>query len=141
MKTIKFTIKGNQENPNGNPIPYLRTTQASQWTDKAVRYQEWKGYVVGAYIKALEKIEKKERQAFEKYTDLTKLKPIKNTGEKIHMQLQITWMNKAHADCDNVFKGIADALFTNDKFLVGEFDYEYGDKGVAGQVVVTITFL
>lgn len=139
MKKIIFIIKGNQENPNGNPIPYLRTTQASQWTDKAVRYQEWKGYVVGEYIKALEKIE--NRKELEKYHDLSKLKPIANTGEKIHMRLQITWGNKAHADSDNVFKGIADALFINDKFLVGEFDYEYGEKGAGGQVKITISFL
>lgn len=139
MKTIIFKIKGNQENPEGNPIPYLRTTQASQWTDKAVRYQEWKSYVVGEYIKALEKMPR--RNELEEYHNLSKLKPIVNTGKKIIMSLRITWANKAHADCDNVFKGIADALFINDKYLVGDFDYEYGDKGVGGQVVVTITFL
>jgi len=137
MKTLTFTIEGNQENPIGNPIPYFRTTQNTQWTKGAVRYQEWKGKVVAAYIDALEALPKAERAQFGTMHDLTKKKPIAATTNKIHMRLCITWMNKAHGDCDNVFKGIADALFMNDKYLSGEFDYHYGD---AGKVVVTITF-
>jgi len=137
MKTIHFTVHGNQENPNGNPIPYFRTTQNTQWTDGAVRYQEWKGRVVAAYIDALQAMGKEQRKAFEAYTDFTKKKPIAKTPGKIWMELKITWMNKAHGDCDNVFKGIADALFMNDKYLAGSFDYTYGPKG---KVEIIITF-
>ena len=71
MATIKFTIKGNQEKPDGNPIPYLRTTQGSQWTDKAIRYREWKSKVVAAYIDALDAMEKAERQQFGSNNDLS----------------------------------------------------------------------
>ena len=141
MKKISFTIKGNQENQQGNPIPYFRTTQGTQWTDGAQRYQQWKDYVRAHYLDALGEIKKIDRADFGEAHDLLQKKPIANTGRKVHMLLQITWANKAHADCDNIFKGIADALFMNDKYLVGEFDYEYGDKGIGGQVKVTITFL
>jgi len=138
MKEIKLTITGNQENKKGNPIPYLRTTQGSQWTDKAVRYQEWKRYVVAQLIDWLDSIPKAERMEYSDVIYLLGKKPIKATTQKIHMRLCITWADKKHADCDNVFKGIADALFMNDKYLSGEFDYHYGDQA---QVEVTITFL
>lgn len=82
----------------------------------------------------------KHRSELEEFHDLSKIKPITYTG-KVYMQLQITWANETHSDCDNVFKGIADALFMNDKHLVGCFDYKHGDKIDGGQVVVTITFL
>ena len=131
MKKISFTIKGNQENPKGNPIPYLRTTQKSQWTDKAIRYHEWKDYVRAAYIDALQA---KNR---EKKIELLDKKPIPAGKEKQKMSLQISFKDKTHGDCDNIFKGIADALFMNDKNLIGDFDFEYSPKK-EGKVIVTL---
>lgn len=137
MKTIAFTIYGNQENKKGNPIPYFRTTQAGQWTKGAKRYHAWKDYVRASYLDALGEIKKIERAQFGEMHDLLQKKPIADTGKKMHMRLCITWANKAHADSDNIFKGIADALFMNDKYLSGEFDYHYGD---VPKVEVTIHF-
>ena len=127
MKVIIFTIKGNQENPNGNPIPYLRTTQRSQWTDKAKRYNAWKDYVRASYLDQV--VMKMLTKDFVKLHDITKRKPIVKSKEKIHVKIEITFYNKAHADSDNIFKGIADALFMDDKYLSGEFDYKYGKSG------------
>ena len=130
MTTITFTIHGNQEHPNGNPIPYFRTTQAGQWTKGAKRYHAWKDYVKKAWSKA---------GVPKEYNDELAKKPIPATKEKIRMTIKIYWMNRAHADCDNVFKGIADALFMNDKYLVSDgFDYEYCPEK-RGRVEVTIT--
>ena len=137
MKTIKFTIKGNQENPQGNPIPYFRTTQAGQFNKGAKRYHAWKDYVRAHYLDALGEIKHIDRADFGEAHDLLQKKPIAKQAGKIHMRLCITWANKAHADSDNIFKGIADALFMDDKYLSGEFDYHYGDQA---QVEVTITF-
>jgi hypothetical protein len=125
MKTIRFTIYGNQEDPNGNPMAYFRTTQGSQWTPKARRYQEWKSYVVANYLDALGAIKKIDRADFGDAHDLIQRKPIKATKEKIRMKLKIYFKDKTHADSDNIFKGIADALFMNDKYLAGEFDFDY----------------
>lgn len=138
MKQISFTIHGNQEKPNGNPIPYFRTTQNTQWKPGAVRYQNWKGRVVATYLDAISGMTKIERKDFGDAHDLIQKKPIKATNGKIRMDLMIYFKDNTHGDCDNIFKGIADALFMNDKYLAGSFDYAYAD---AGRVEVTIFFL
>lgn len=131
MPTVTFTIRGNQENPKGNPIPYTRMTQGTRWTERSKRYFAWKDYVKGEYIDAV-----KGREGFSN-ADLLYDKPIAVTANKVRMSLKIWFASKSHADCDNVFKGIADALFMNDKHLVTDgFDYEYAKEG---RVEVTIT--
>ena len=54
------------------------------------------------------------------------------------MSITIFWVNGVHADPDNVFKGLADALFLNDKFLDGAFESHYSPDG-KGRVEVEIT--
>ncbi len=50
----------------------------------------------------------------------------------------IHWHNDAHADGDNIFKGIADALFVNDKnVVVGKFA-SFTSKDKKGRVDVGI---
>jgi hypothetical protein len=49
---INFTIFGNQENSEGNPIPYFRSTQNNQWNPEVKRYNAWKDYVRFALIDA-----------------------------------------------------------------------------------------
>ena len=137
-KSLFFKIYGNQEDPRGNPIPYLRTTQKSQWTDKAKRYQQWKDYIRANYLDALGAVKKIDRADFGEAHDLIQKKPIRASDHKQKMSLQICFKDKTHADCDNIFKGIADALFMNDKHLVGEFDYSYVEKGVGGSILVTL---
>lgn len=53
------------------------------------------------------------------------------------MDIQIEFASDVRPDPDNVFKGIADALFENDKYLSGSFDYSYAKEG---RVLVKITF-
>ncbi len=137
MKTIKFTIFGNQEDQRGNPIPYFRVTSQSRWSKGTKRYHAWADYVRACYLDALKEVETIRREDFGDYHDLLQKKPIAATNEKQGMTLMIFWANKKHGDSDNVFKGIADALFMNDKYLVGAFDYQYcPDK--MGRVDVTI---
>jgi hypothetical protein len=54
------------------------------------------------------------------------------------MAIKISWVNGVHADPDNVFKGLADTLFKNDKFLDGSFESRYAADG-KGMVDVEIT--
>ena len=136
-KQIKFTIHWNQEKKDGNPIPYTRTTQGSQWTPKAQRYHQWKTRVVAAYLDALQIIPKIERADFGEAHDLLQKKPIRKADHKQKMEIMCYYSDETHPDTDNVFKGIADALFMNDKHVIGSFDYTH-EKGGQGRVEVTL---
>ena len=138
QKKINFIVNGNQIDKTGNPIPYLRTTQASQWTDKTKRYQEWKGYVVSQFIDLIQAMPKEERMRFADIVNLVDRKPIKAMKNKIVMDMMIYFKDDTHADCDNIFKGVSDSLFMNDKYVAGSFDYK---KAESGKVEITITFL
>lgn len=136
-KIISFTIKGNQENPQGNPIPYFRTTQGGQFNKGAKRYHAWKDYVRAAFIDALEAIKREDRIDYAKFVDFSQKKPIKKAGYKQKVSIMIGFRDKSHADSDNIFKGIADALFMDDKYVAGDFDYFYPEER-AGFVRVKI---
>ena len=58
-------------------------------------------------------------------------------SSKARMAIKIYWAHGVHADPDNVFKGLADALFKNDKFLDGAFESHYAQDG-KGKVEVEI---
>lgn len=123
QREIRFTIKGNQEDPKGNPIPYLRTTQrSSRFNEKAKRYHAWKDYVRFA--------------AFGDggYGADRQLDPL----YKSYMSIVVFFANKKHADPDNIFKGIADAMFFNDKYLAGTFDYHYDKENPRVEVKILI---
>lgn len=130
---LKFTIKGNQENPKGNPIPYYRQTQRSSFFNKgAKRYHEWKDYVrdiaFGSTKDHIVITPKVHRLGIAVAIDTSHSNrtSIQLTGErKLYMNLKIYFANKAHADSDNIFKGVADALFDNDKYVAGSFDFDY----------------
>jgi len=55
------------------------------------------------------------------------------------MAIVIRWKNNAHGDAENIFGSIADALFSQDKWLDGSFEGKVSDDG-AGYVDVCITF-
>lgn len=121
---MNFTIFGNQESRTGNPIPYHRTTQGSYWNASSKRYLSWKNYVVKSFCDQLN-IKDDGR------------KPIKKSAEKLNMKLHIYFKDKTHGDSDNVFKGIADALFENDKYLSGSFDYSYDKENPRVEVWIS----
>lgn len=103
-----FTIPGNQEDPKGNPIPYFRQTQKSKFSPEAQRYHAWQDYVVGQYLK---QVPIEIRRALES----NKRQPIGLFDRLAMVDVFIEWANGKHADGDNVFKGILDSLFVNDK--------------------------
>ena len=70
---------------------------------------------------------------------LTDLQPFKtSSAERARMDIRIYHRNGIHGDADNIFKGIADALFKNDKYLDGSFETHYSPDG-KGRVEVDIT--
>ncbi len=103
---IKFVV-------NGQPVPYKRTTQAAKFCPKYKVYQEYKDRVVAAFLEQC-----KGDWGYPK--PLTTVK-----GHKTRVDIKIYFKNYAHGDPSNVHKAIEDALFENDKFCSGSFDYFY----------------
>lgn len=119
LKVINFTI----ESQGTNPIPYKRMTQGevkmmriprhrvrpshlAKW-DGMKRYFDWKDYV--------------ELLAY-------KYKFNRSPKKKVFLNVMIYFKNKAHADPENVRKGIQDAIFTQDKYVAGSVDFDYDNN-------------
>jgi len=136
---IKFLIEGTPDDPTGNPIPYTRTTQAAaKFSPRYKRYQRWCAWVQSAFLK-----QNPDKTGLGKYTLMMFRhgKPILLPPDvSAKVDIKILWKNKATPDGDNVFKGILDALFVNDKHVRGSYDYALSpDK--KGMVEVQIEFL
>lgn len=125
---IKFTIHGNQDDPEGNPVPYVRSTRGALWRPDGRRYAEWKGYVQKCFWRSRDL----DNEAIAKLAlnAMSDTKPIGfKRDRQTHMHIKIFWRNGAHGDPDNVWKGIADALFANDKNLDGSFESQIALDG------------
>ena len=111
---LHFEIKGNHLDDKGNALPYTRTTQRAKYSAKYARYQGWKDYV---------------RMCFEEYTGIA-CNPYQmlEVPVKAYLHTRIYFANKKHADPDNVQKGIEDAIFKNDKYVAGTYDFDYDKK-------------
>lgn len=138
---LTFTIRGNHEDPHGNPVPYVRSTRGALWRKDGKRYAEWKQFVRAAFLAVCFQNEKcipwiSKESARELY-DLS-IKPI-DTRQfwEARMNLMIYWRNRAHGDPDNIWKGIADALFADDRNLNGGFESAVAPDG-KGKVEITI---
>ena len=130
----KFTIQGNEADPMGNPRPKLKMMKSQQWTPKAQSYVKWKEKVVADFIAS---IPQDQRRYFLSCHAINK-KPILEAQNKLRMDLKLHFKSKAHPDPENVFGSIADALFKQDKHLVGSFDFDYSEDKI-GSVDVIIT--
>lgn len=140
MTEISFTINGNQENPLGNPIPFQRALN-NHWRAASKRYMDWQAFVRSVYFQQIGKampIITSDEDGKPKTYNFQRMKPIQLRHTEAEMHVRIYWHDRTHGDADNVFKGIADALFENDKLLTaGSFTSELAqDK--RGRVEVRI---
>ena len=136
MKEIRFKIKGNQEDGTGNPVPYTRTTQRSYWNEKAKRYKEYKDYVVATFNDHIKKEHPEYLQKFQRNW-INRGKPIElKKDAKVKVDTMIEWKNKNHGDPDNIWKGIVDTLFNEDKNIDGSFS-----SGVTGEGAVEVAII
>lgn len=142
---IKFTVRGNQNGLKKNPVPYLRMTsneikllkipdfrirsRSALKKKRAIeRYLDWKAYVQQCcYFMA--RID--ERKAL-------KVEIVNTVRQKRKVQLDcmIFFANKKHGDPDNIRKSIQDALFANDKYVVGNVDYQYDKENPRVEVKI-----
>jgi hypothetical protein len=134
--TIRFTIRGNADDPVGNPLPKIRMTRRQSWKPEVKRYIRWKQHVVDAYIATVKAMHPDESIVASLNLARGK-KPIVLDGRRARMDIRIKWHDGHRADAENVFGSIADALFHNDKNLSGSFDFEDGCGD--GSVDITIS--
>lgn len=129
MQIIKFTIYGTHEGPEKNPIGYHRTTQKAKWAPEHQRYEKWKDHVRQAF----------NRTGYRNNKNLN-IKPIVITKDKpARVDIDIEYKDEIRPDNDNVFKGILDALFVNDKFVMaGSFESAISAEKI-GRVKVKVT--
>ncbi len=138
---IKFTIHGNHEYLDGNPIPFERAVKG-HWRERSSRYMNWQAYVRQQFYTQHRDIlsqlfDDTNVPAKRKLTQAFLMKPFKHFGTRIHVHSRIYFANKTHGDSDNIQKGIVDALFVEDKYVAGSYDFEYSvDK--KGRVEVEI---
>lgn len=143
---IHFTIQGNHEDPKGNPIPFERAVKG-HWRTRSTRYMNWQAYVRSEYKRQEPRdiggpiIFKKEGKPTKRMlTEGYQVKPFKLENTKIYVHSKICFRDRTHGDSDNVQKGIIDSLFTQDKYIAGSYDFEYGEKGkVEVEIVIKNT--
>lgn len=107
MIAYQFTIYGNHEDPEGNPLGYTRTTQGARFNARYRRYVEWKQYVVAAFLRGAVCMPK---------TNQLNRHPIGGMP-KARVTISISFKSEVHSDPDNIVKGIIDSLFENDKHV------------------------
>lgn len=133
--SVKFTVRGNHKNPIGNAVPKARLTKGQQWTDKAQGYAAWKDHVRACFLDSV-----REHPAYSMMIRNLGLngRPFSTTSEvQGMMQLTIRWADNTHGDPESIFGSIADALFSQDKYLGGSFGP--GEITGRGEVDVAIT--
>ena len=134
--SLHFLIRGNHSSIDGNPLPKLKKTKGQQWTPEAKRYVSWKEYVIATLIDTA-----RETEAWPMILRNIGLtgKPFSTKKERpMRMDLMIHWGSGQHGDPENIFGSIADALFKQDKYLAGSFDFKDGGEFVGVEVTITL---
>lgn len=112
-----FVVLGNPGNEFGNPQPYFRQTQNSKWSPEAKRYHDWQMHVAQSFVIQAELDDKTRREVA--ISMVQNLRPLNiPDGHTAELNVDIWVVDEKHADADNIFKGILDSLFVNDKKVV-----------------------
>jgi Holliday junction resolvase RusA-like endonuclease len=142
-----FSIRGNHRDPEANPVPCPRTTHQGRFTKKAKEYMLWRDYVQSLFAGSLDHLHAKISTS-KAVKDIflrikAEQKPIAEYS-KAHVKLTIHFVNKKgkypHPDCDNVLKGILDALFEDDNRVAFSVDFTENNKRGSIDVEVGIKF-
>lgn len=141
---LKITVHGTQDGDK-NAQPKAKLTKGQQWTPKAHKYAAWKRHVQEAFFKATKpRSDELKRQAHEAIIshyppEITGRKPITiQPGNWAHMELHIDFNSAKHADPENIFGSIADALFTNDNRLSGLFLFRENQPTAKVEILIEI---
>lgn len=61
----------------------------------------------------------------------------RSPSKKLYLHINLYFMNKKHGDPLNYWKAISDAIFKNDKYVAGSFDYYYDVNMTRAQVIIS----
>jgi hypothetical protein len=114
---LTFTIPGNHSDPKGNPVPYTRTTRRAKRVERsAIRYYQWKQYVQKCAMAGGFPFGRLEHDG------------------TYRLDVHCRFLPGNHGDCENVRKGIQDALFFDERLKYKSDKLGGGDKHVWGLV-------
>jgi len=118
----------------GPPIPFTRTTTKSKFVSKQwQRYAEYKDKIVASFLDSISDANEK-RCYWNNYQ--TYGKPILYNEDKIYVLSEAYFKDKRHGDMDNINKGALDALFINDKLVVGAFNFHYDTDNPRLEIII-----
>lgn len=140
MTCLQFTISGNHENPEGNPVPYTRVLNHS-WRGDSVRYMRWCGYVRKQLLKSLNEVSIEEMRKEGSSIGILEGKLRVPKEKKVRVGISVAWASNTHGDLDNVLKGILDSVFENDKNVCGFTARAAPAKDKKGKVDVVISII
>lgn len=132
----RITITGNADDPQGSPLAKIRKTGNQTFMETVKKYVRWKHYVLREFHN---QTGMKEKVEFDRNGNARIAKPLATSEEcPGHMHIKIQWKNGVHADPEGVFGSIADAIFSQDKYLSGSFEANPVPVG-QGKVEIIIT--
>ena len=108
-RSMKLVYKVEITGLTYNPVPYKRTTQKMKFSEEYLRYAQWKTLLM---------------TEFRKQNGV-----IPALRGRYRVEVIATYKDKTHGDTDNVAKGVNDALFANDKYVSGSYEFQYGKSG------------
>ena len=132
---FSFTINGTHEGRQKNAIPKIKKTARQYWTKEVKRYTLWRKHVQAEFLQQLKEVNGKEAVKLAENV-LIKLRPIPDTKKRIEVKMIIYFKGERHADPENVFGSIADALLQQDKHVKGEFDYRHVERDPHVDVII-----
>jgi len=135
---LSFEVRGGGYDEMANPMPKLKLTGRQAWVQRVQNYVEWKEHVQLAFVDAVKAHDAALGKVAEQRVANGE-KPLDTGKHPMRMHIHIYWRGDAHADPENVFGSIADALFSNDKYLAGTFDYTHQGKEKQPYVAIMIT--
>lgn len=114
-------IAGNARDPLGNPVPFVRTTGKM----KHIRRDRKTGKLTlyGRYIEYKDHVRASVEPSVMMTLEERVWPDLKSKLVKYFVDVRIVFKGKAHADSDNIVKGIVDALFgkrtgSDDKLVI-----------------------
>jgi hypothetical protein len=129
---FKLVVEVN-EDINKNPLPKKRFTRRQQHLPAAETYHEYLEHVRSEFNDAIARTD--EDHWIRQYVGYDR-EPITDTGTmEWRMDIQIHFKGYSHGDPENIFGAIADALFTQDKYLSGSFFFDHNHKDSPSVVV------
>lgn len=134
MAIIEFTVQG-------DPVGKIKLTRGQQWTPAAQNYAGYKKAIQAAIQPALvvAALDLRETDPMKLMKGERYLKPISSKAPKIRVDVFCHFRDEHHPDPSNVLETINDAIFVDDKHVMGFFDFDHeGKTGASVDVKITI---